>query len=721
MEKLRLDDIEGVGEKIKGRLIEFFGSEDEAVKAILEGRVVEISSIPGVGLGKAYNIVRSAWELVDGVKWDSVLRTDGAKKIYEDMLKIIQSYALTEYAKQKLRLFWPYPASKIGKVMERLDVFSEAKSVVESASPDVLEKIRNALRKIKYFSKAAVKKIKGRIIVTRSEAEYAKLREAGINDYCNVLLLGEGDSVRDYAEGYDLVIFIGEAWEEDYVGNMVVVSKGWSIEDLVPEAIISFYAENYETVEAVCDFAETIFSLPEARHLDALRKELDKEALKRVKEIMRNITGDGEVAWGVDSELDKYRGALRKLNGAVAEVEAWVNETIRRRLEESEAKLRGEQIVKILEEAGTSALEASRLRRLLPPEVDEVITLTISEGEKKFCEILGISEKEILWLDGIFPEEPMLPVSMIPKKLIEFESWLSRQCAVRKHKVLREMARELSKHMDAVKRGLRVALELDLYLSVGLFARDYGLNPPKVVSGVGVFFRGGVNIFLKRKELEGEGTVVPVNYVVGDVGVRIDGVGGERVILLSGANSGGKTTLLQLIAQVCILAQMGFPVPAVEAVIGPFEEIYFFEKSQGMVSAGALETTLKRFAAIASTDTSKLALFDELEAMTETGAAAAIIASLLDLLGRQDKTCVVVVSHLAKEIMSLTRSRIRVDGIEATGLNEKYELIVDRNPKFNYLARSTPELILRRLYALSAGKEKDVFSEMLERLELLRG
>ncbi len=721
MEKLRLDDIEGVGEKIKGRLVEFFGSEEEAVNAILDGRVAEIASIPGVGLSKAYSIVRSAWELVEGVRWDSVLKTEGVRRIYEDMLKIVQEYAQTEYAKHKLRLFWPYPASKIERVIGRLEVFSEAKMVVEATSIETLERIKEALRRIKYFEKERARKVKGRVVVTRSEAEYTKLREAGVDKYCNVFLVEEGEKVKDYAEGYDLAVLVGDAGDGDYADNLIVVAGEWKIEDLVPESVISFYAENYGTVEAICDLAEVVFTLPGAKHLDALRKELDREALQRVKEFIEKITADGEVARGVDPELDRYKDALQKLNRAVAEVEAWVNETIRNRLAESEAKLRGEQIIRILEEAKGATLEAGKLRSYLPPEVDEIITRTIAEGEKKFCDILEVPEKELLWLEGFFPEEPALPVSMIPRKVSELESWLNRQCSIRKHRLLREAARELSGYMDAVKKGLRASLELDLYFAVGFFAKDYGLSPPRIADGVGVFFKNGVNVFLKKRELEGGEKVVPVSYVVGEVGVRIEGAGGERIIVLSGANSGGKTTLIQLIAQVCTLAQMGFPVPAAEAVIGPFEEIYFFEKSQGMVSAGALETTLKRFATIAATEKPKLALFDELEAMTETGAAAVIIASLLDLLGTQEKTCVVVVSHLAKEIMSMAKSKIRVDGIEAAGLDEKYDLIVDRSPRFNYLARSTPELILRRLYALSEGGEKKVFGEMLERLEALRG
>jgi len=55
-----------------------------------------------------------------------------------------------------------------------------------------------------------------------------------------------------------------------------------------------------------------------------------------------------------------------------------------------------------------------------------------------------------------------------------------------------------------------------------------------------------------------------------------------------------------------------------------------------------------------------------------------------------------------------------VDGIEASGLDDEYNLIVDRTPRMDYLARSTPELILRRVYEKSDGKVKDVYRKMLE-------
>ena len=57
---------------------------------------------------------------------------------------------------------------------------------------------------------------------------------------------------------------------------------------------------------------------------------------------------------------------------------------------------------------------------------------------------------------------------------------------------------------------------------------------------------------------------------------------------------------------------------------------------------------------------------------------------------------------------------VRIDGIEAQGLDENMDLIVDRTPKRNHLARSTPELIVRRLASRSQGPTSEIFTNLLE-------
>ena len=68
---------------------------------------------------------------------------------------------------------------------------------------------------------------------------------------------------------------------------------------------------------------------------------------------------------------------------------------------------------------------------------------------------------------------------------------------------------------------------------------------------------------------------------------------------------------------------------------------------------------------------------------------------------------------MAREILKYCD--VRVDGIEAQGLDENYNLIVDRTPRIDYFAKSTPELILKRMYEKSEGKLKGIYGEMLDK------
>ena len=185
----------------------------------------------------------------------------------------------------------------------------------------------------------------------------------------------------------------------------------------------------------------------------------------------------------------------------------------------------------------------------------------------------------------------------------------------------------------------------------------------------------------------------------------------ERVALLSGVNSGGKTSLLDLIAQIAILAHMGLPVPAKACRVGLFQEMYYFSKSRGTLSAGAFETAIRKFSVVEN-QKRKLVLADELESITEPGASARIIACMLDELNRRESVAVFV-SHLAEEVLRYAETPVRVDGIEASGLDEENRLMVNRSPRYNFLARSTPELILDRLVRSSDGPEKEFYARLL--------
>jgi len=151
----------------------------------------------------------------------------------------------------------------------------------------------------------------------------------------------------------------------------------------------------------------------------------------------------------------------------------------------------------------------------------------------------------------------------------------------------------LSGFHQPVEKLVRKVLDFDLGFSIACFSTKFQLNLPELIPEAGIGFTGGENLFLKARC----GEIDPISYSIGKTGFSPTGME-NRVVLLSGVNSGGKTSLLELLAQCVILGYMGFPVPAKKLELGPVEEFYYFGKSKGTLDAGAFETTLKQFSVL---------------------------------------------------------------------------------------------------------------------------
>ena len=233
-------------------------------------------------------------------------------------------------------------------------------------------------------------------------------------------------------------------------------------------------------------------------------------------------------------------------------------------------------------------------------------------------------------------------------------------------------------------------------LSLGRFAAAYDLTRPILVDD-GVAVRNARNLFI-------DGEVQPVSYAIGNHSLAGEhGVAnaetpptGDRVSVLTGANSGGKTTLLETLCAVALLASMGLPVPAAEAEVGAFDRIVFHRRHASF-NAGVLESTLKSVVPPLVADGRTLMLVDEFEAITEPGRAADLLNGLVTLT--VDRGALgVYVTHLAEDLSPLPDAA-RIDGIFAEGLTSDLDLRVDYQPRFETVGKSTPEFIVSRLVA----------------------
>ncbi len=93
------------------------------------------------------------------------------------------------------------------------------------------------------------------------------------------------------------------------------------------------------------------------------------------------------------------------------------------------------------------------------------------------------------------------------------------------------------------------------------------------------------------------------------------------------------------------------------------------------------------------------------------------MASILNNLPKD--TLGVVITHLIHEILPhISVEKVRIDGIESEGLDATGNIIVDRQPMFNHIGSSTPELVINKLLG-KVKKEnlKVVYEEIIKVLE----
>ena len=168
----------------------------------------------------------------------------------------------------------------------------------------------------------------------------------------------------------------------------------------------------------------------------------------------------------------------------------------------------------------------------------------------------------------------------------------------------------------------------------------------------------------------------------------------SKCSILTGANSGGKTTLLEHAIQLISLFQLGLPVSG-KFKLPIFTEVYYFAKNKGSMNKGAFETLLTQMSKI-NPGKQTLILADEIESVTEPGVAGKILCATSEYFIKRN-CFLIIATHLGREIKEHLPLGARIDGIEAKGLDENYELIVNHNPILGRLAHSTPELIIEKM------------------------
>ncbi len=561
------------------------------------------------------------------------------------------------------------------KAIQRL-IREEIKArLVLSGSSSFLDKFEptsdkeEILRRQDYFRKN-LPQVRPELKVYLSKVRPIKFQRDYLHD--RILIVDEGEIERAEKLGLcEVTTRIEDA--EGYSLVLSTIGYGINVEltpsQIAPELYIMPLWENRGTLKALTKIAELSGKMSVAPQIIAALSELGRVMEKRK--------------------------LLDELEELIADKERQLNESIAEKLEKFSLTLTGKELLEFLGELKDGNYEAIFSHF---GDVENEILDLINNVEKELTESLGVSV-------DIFPREELYPVRAPPERVELLREELESELKLEFYLKSREIVEKIFPLLQPLRKELEGVHELDFLQAVKDFTESFTF--PELHND-GIAFINGRHLFIENPQ--------PVSYVVGKRPEGFDVPGSdilrdERVVILTGANSGGKTSLLELTTQITILAHMGLPVSADKAWVEPLDELFFFRRKRSAYGAGAFETALRSFVRALRGEGRKLILIDEFEAITEPGAAVKIIGELLKI-AHEKGFYVVIVSHLGEELKA-ELPFARVDGIEAQGLDERLNLLVDRQPAFGKIGRSTPELIVERLARKKRGNEREIFERVL--------
>ena len=656
-----LTSIPGVSERMASKMTEHFGSEDAVVSTLASGDVARLAEVDGLSVKRALSLARQ-YAGEDG----GFLATKEARRLHQDLLSHLQDFASCSPSRQRMALLTP---------VRNPDGRRELASAALSLSPDWLSTMKQEWQGLSRPKE--VQERYERVVVSSQPREDLKR-------FCRVLQPGEQESWKDYTV-FKTVTWIGSGAPMQAPDGWLVLGSSPEEALILPERTIDWFSYNRKSLDILCSLVEAYGrgEVPDNAVLANLRVSL--EGLVELPEMM-GMLGDA-------SQIEEVTRIKDELWTTAKHLETAVNAEVEQAMNDAKMALSGAELLEALS-------DGAGFQRKLKEATGHVIQEAMQKARDELAVFLEPASLRCPY--EVFTNA--WPAKIDRQTIDGIDAALESKLKAEKTEHLVALATRLGPMKQRCETAIQCMIEADQWLAIARWAVHDSCVMPELVDH-GIWLEEGRHILLGVKP-------DPVTYGLGQAAPSVDQ---QSLALLTGANSGGKTTLLECLAYAAILAHMGLPVPALSARVGRVDALHILAKAGGTQSAGALEQTLVELATVVSDPTPKLILADELEAITEPGAGARIIAGMLLAAEAQQDTTMMLVTHLAPAILEATqRDDLRVDGIEASGLGADLELLVDRTPKRNHLARSTPELIVKRLVEKSEGHAKALFADILE-------
>lgn len=329
-----------------------------------------------------------------------------------------------------------------------------------------------------------------------------------------------------------------------------------------------------------------------------------------------------------------------------------------------------------------SVKDGGLIRRGFLAELDELMDLekggksAIAALEARERERTGISSLKVGFnrVYGYYLEVTKANLSLIPPQWIRKqtvangERFLTEELKQWEEKILHagekrlelearlfeELKRQLGAQVQAVRRAANVLAELDVLAALAEGAEKFGWVRPELTQEDIIMIKGGRHPVVEAMLPPGE------VFVANDIRLDRD----ERLMVITGPNMAGKSTILRQVALILIMCQVGSFVPADSARLSIRDRIFTRVGASDDLARGrsTFMVEMSETARIlARATTRSLVVLDEVGRGTSTydglSLAWAIAEYLHDLDGRGVPTLFATHYH---ELIELARSKARV-------------------------------------------------------------
>jgi DNA mismatch repair protein MutS2 len=218
---------------------------------------------------------------------------------------------------------------------------------------------------------------------------------------------------------------------------------------------------------------------------------------------------------------------------------------------------------------------------------------------------------------------------------------LKEQEEVEVARILSSITESLRNNLDSIKATVEALTELDVAQAKALFGVEFECVPPQISDEKKLSVMDARHILLEHSLRSSGERSVPISMEMDE---------SHHVLIISGPNAGGKTVALKTLGLISLMAQMGFHVPARDARLPIFDQVFADIGDHQSISANLSTFTahMRNIAEMSQlAEPGALILLDEVGTGTDPDEGAALAVAIVEFFRRLG-TITVASTHYPK-------------------------------------------------------------------------